>query len=179
MATVTPILDIRSVKKDGTSPVKFNLRHNGGAVMLSTGVSLKPEQWDGHNVIAKNHKQGRVLHAALAARYAEIQQVVLDLTMNRRIKVMTAVQLKKIIEKKLSDPSVSEITFTDYMRQFIEKKEKDSTKEICRVALRKVIAYGGENLLFSDITIDFRNIRAGSGTGTANRTSANTSTCLC
>ncbi len=30
------------------------------------------------NVIAKNHKQGRVLHATIAGRYADIQWIILD-----------------------------------------------------------------------------------------------------
>lgn len=57
MATVNYYLDTRRQKKDGTYPIKLNIRHNK-QFMISTEFTATPETWDGkeYNKQEKNYK---------------------------------------------------------------------------------------------------------------------------
>ena len=61
MATVGFYLDTRREKKDGTFPVKLQVRHKG-QIMLCTDFCATPETWTGteYNKNAKNHKAKNV-----------------------------------------------------------------------------------------------------------------------
>lgn len=47
MTTTNFFIDKRRARKDDTFPLKLNLSHNGGSALISLGVYVLPNQWDG------------------------------------------------------------------------------------------------------------------------------------
>jgi hypothetical protein len=56
MATLSLILDKRRQKKDGTYPLVFQVVLNTVPVKISTGISVKEEDFDRQSGFVKNNK---------------------------------------------------------------------------------------------------------------------------
>ena len=104
MATVSFYLDTRREKKDGTFPVKLQVRHKG-QIMLCTDFCATPETWTGteYNKNAKNHKAKNVAIRNLINR-VEMLLVILD--DNQKLKGMSDKALKDYILKSIKNESI-------------------------------------------------------------------------
>ena len=99
MATVGFYLDTRREKKDGTFPIKLQVRHKG-QIMLCTDFCATPETWMGteYNKSAKNYKAKNVAIRNLINR-VEMLLVILD--DNQKLKGMSDKALKEHILKSI------------------------------------------------------------------------------
>ena len=55
MATLNYLFDRRSVKKDGTSPLKVLVNVRKTNIMFSGGIDLLPSQWNNEKKIVIKH----------------------------------------------------------------------------------------------------------------------------
>ena len=123
MATVGFYLDTRREKKDGTFPVKLQVRHKG-QIMLCTDFCATPETWTGteYNKSAKNYKAKNVAIRNLINR-VEMLLVILD--DNQKLKGMSDKALKDYILKSIKNESTCK-TFVSYIDEFVATKTKEN-----------------------------------------------------
>lgn len=138
MATVGFYLDTRREKKDGTFPIKLQVRHKG-QIMLCTDFCATPETWMGteYNKSAKNYKAKNVAIRNLINR-VEMLLVILD--DNQKLKGMSDKALKEHILKSIKNESTCK-TFVSYIDEFIATKSKENTIVLYKVTKNKILAY--------------------------------------
>lgn len=138
MATVGFYLDTRREKKDGTFPVKLQVRHKG-QIMLCTDFCATPETWTGteYNKNAKNHKAKNVAIRNLINR-VEMLLVILD--DNQKLKGMSDKALKDYILKSIKNESTCK-TFVSYIDEFVATKTKENTIVLYKATKNKILAY--------------------------------------
>lgn len=138
MATVGFYLDTRREKKDGTFPIKLQVRHKG-QIMLCTDFCATPETWMGteYNKSAKNYKAKNVAIRNLINR-VEMLLVILD--DNQKLKGMSDKALKEHILKSIKNESTCK-TFVSYIDEFIATKSKENTIVLYKATKNKILAY--------------------------------------
>ena len=138
MATVGFYLDTRREKKDGTFPVKLQVRHKG-QIMLCTDFCATPETWTGteYNKNAKNHKAKNVAIRNLINR-VEMLLVILD--DNQKLRGMSDKALKDYIIKSIKNESTCK-TFVSYIDEFVATKSKENTIVLYKATKNKILTY--------------------------------------
>lgn len=179
MATVNYYLDMRRPKKDGTFPIKINVRHNR-KFLISTSFSSLPQNWDGdgYNKYELNYK---AKNSAIHALFNKIERLLLRLEDDEKLKSMPDKALKEYIEEELSQKPRSKKVFIDYMDDFMKTKEKANTIITYESTQKKILEYDkactfesmdkewlyafkkhlkDKGLKINSISIHLRNIRA-------------------
>lgn len=128
MATVTFFLDKR-VAKD-LFPLKLRITQGQGkASLISLGIKLKEEQWDGEKIV--NHPKAKSLNTFIEAKRNHADGIITRLFVNGVLKDYTATDLKKIIENNGERPLEDDNKRVLFMQRFLDcmdAKVKDSTK---------------------------------------------------
>lgn len=138
MATLSFYLDTRREKKDGTFPIKLQIRHKG-QILLWTGFCATPETWAGmeYNRREKNYKAKNVAIRNLFNR-VEILIVILD--DNQKLKGMSNKMLKDYILKSIKNENSCK-TFVSYIDEFAATKTKENTIAVYRETKKKILLY--------------------------------------
>lgn len=139
MATVNFYLDKRRSKKDGTFPVKLNIRHNG-QIVISTEFTSAPESWEGteYNKRESNYKTKNV---AIRSLINKVENYLLSLGGSGKLKSTSDKALKDQIERLLKNNSNSERNFVSYVDEFIATKSKRNTIESYVGTRNKLIGF--------------------------------------
>lgn len=95
MATCKLFLDLRSVKRDGRSPLKLAIRYCNRSLYLPMSLDLSPDQWDGERVI--NHPLKAKLNRILVEKRMTMELRVLDLDVCGKLADMPPKKLKAIL----------------------------------------------------------------------------------
>lgn len=149
MATANFYLDTRRSKKDGTFPIKINVRHNN-KFLVSTEFSATPETWTGteYSKEAKNYK---VRNVAIRNLKNKVDTLIILLDESGKLKRTSDRALKEQIERALKNNSATEKKFVDYIDDFIATKTKKNTID-CYVGTKNKITSFDENCTFDTIT---------------------------
>lgn len=142
MATVNFYLDKRRSKKDGTFPVKLNIRHNG-QIVISTEFTSASESWEGteYNKRESNYKTKNV---AIRSLINKVENHLLSLDGSGKLKSTSDKALKDQIERLLNNNSNSERNFVSYVDEFIATKSKRNTIESYVGTKNKLIRFDPE-----------------------------------
>jgi site-specific recombinase XerD len=156
MAKLKFYLDTRQCKTGKEAPLKLSIRNNNTSAFISLGISLLPSHWDAKNEKVIVHPRRQIYNNYIEQQRMNIREIVLDLLLSRKIENMTASDIKKFVEKSLkpiSDEEEKETTFIDCFRQFIDLKQKESTKSIYQGTLNHLYKFCDniEVLTFEDI----------------------------
>ena len=150
MATTRFYLDLRGKAQDGKGSIYITITHNRTTAMIPTGIRVSPAAWDGMNI--KKVPGSDSLNANIYNQKAKIDTAIANLSLTDRFNRMTATDIKnKVYCKKVSaiDSSLVSSVFEEYMQTDM----KQGTKEIYASTLRKVMAFGGENLRMENIDL--------------------------
>lgn len=139
MATVNFYLDLRRSKKDGSFPVKLNIRHNG-QILISTEFVAIPNNWTGTEY-NKNEKNYKTKNVAIRNLINKVETYLLTSNDSGKLKTMNDRSLKENIEKLLKNDSVGNRTFSDYIDEFISTKSKKNTIDAYIGTKKKLLAY--------------------------------------
>lgn len=136
MATANFYLDTRRPKKDGSSPIRLNIRHNG-KFLISTEFTAIPDRWTGteYNKYEPNYKTKNV---AIRNLINKVETYLITSSDSGKLKAMGDKTLKENIEKLLKNDSVGDKCFTDYIDSFIQTKSKKNTIETYTVTRNKL-----------------------------------------
>ena len=139
MANVSFYLDRRSVRKDGTAPLKLTIRFDNKAVMVATDVRITPEQW--HPTLSRvvGHPRRKALNSYLDTLRLNAEQALRELTA-RGIPLSTKTVRSRIVsEDSLNN---SQPTFVGLFSRVAEDaRSKERTHEIYRATLKKINLY--------------------------------------
>lgn len=137
MATISLYLDTRRAKKDGTYPLKLNVR-NKGQFLLSTGYSVLKERWDGNGYTNKEPNY-KTKNAALRKMLSDMENTVFRLELDGRIKAMSDEALKSELQKCLPGNRVKKSNlFIDYMTAYMDMKDTSGTRQVYQMTINKL-----------------------------------------
>ena len=155
MATTKFYLDKRAVRKDGTSPLKLSISHQGKTTLISLDVYLLPEQWEPHIGKISGLPNKLFLNNYIYHRKVDIETIILRLLENNELNRMNISQLRERIISELK-PQVEQSTnnFTETFKRFLETKTNPRTYEIYQQTFSKIEKYDSNynTLRFEDIT---------------------------
>lgn len=157
MATTKFYLDVRSVKTNGTSPLKIVLTRNGKSAYHSIGVFLTPNQWDKTKARILNHPNKQKLNTYIQRRRIDLDTFIMGLKESGEIYSMTARNIKDKFESFLSPEDEDKLSLEKRFLAFIDGKE-NSTKELYQFTFKKIQEYCASkrksfsSLRYEDIT---------------------------
>ena len=155
MATLNYYLDKRSIKKDGTHPLKLSINTKENSFLLSTEISLKSEQWDPKQNTVIKHKQKVFLNAHLSAMLTEAEQILLA-EKQKKGKALTKLQMKTALGNLFKRKQIQTGEVENVFMKFINDSSKAKrTQEIYEATWNKIKAYTADSnsLSFSDIDV--------------------------
>ncbi len=157
MASVKLYLDTRNRLKDQTYPLKLSVCHQRQTKLIPLEISIRPEQWCGDKIV--EHAKERQLNSYLRQRLVNAEDTLLDLKRTGKLKLLSATDLKKIIEnygvEKVDEPEpIRGYLVRDHFERFIGLKNNKSTKELYQYTLNKIGDCANlDELCFEDITV--------------------------
>ena len=153
MATVIIYLDKRTVRKDGTSPLKLYVSHKGKAAFASLNIFIPATNWNETTEKITGMPNRANLNAFLFQKKQNAENIVLKLASEGLLETMDVTQVKDAILGKETVKHDSN-SFADAFRQFIKLKHKQRTQEVYKSTLRKLYAFcpGLDNLDYKDVT---------------------------
>ena len=155
MATTKFYLDKRAVRKDGTSPLKLSISHQGKTTLISLDVYLLPEQWEPHIGKILGLPNKLFLNNYIYHRKVDIETIILRLLENNELSRMNISQLReRIISELKPQEEQSSNNFTETFKKFLETKTNPRTHEIYQQTFSKIEKYDSNynTLRFEDIT---------------------------
>ena len=139
MANASFYLDKRSEKKDGTFPVKIYVKHRS-KFLLSTDFSATEETWAG-NEYNRKEPNFRNRNSVLRALITRVEDAILELEKNGKIRSMTDNDLKKYLKCSVLGKSESKKTFVYYLDEFVSKKTNVGTIAVYTETKNKLLSF--------------------------------------
>ena len=115
MASLKMGLDKRRIKNDGTYPLVFFINLKRKQKLIKTGISLKPQQYDGNNKEIKENPSLNLMLKELEARY--IQRFY-----SYQIKYPTPIGLEHLYSYIIDKP-LDKVTIADFWKKHIASLE--------------------------------------------------------
>lgn len=159
--------DNRRPDKQGRGTLRVMITRNGTVAMLSLGIRLLADQWDGAHVV--NHPEAKLLNSAIRIKHGDIERSLIDLTNSGRLTGKSAAQAKALLEEELS-PGVAQMRkeaarkrhvsvngLAAFFRRFIARIDNKGTRGLYQDTYNKIVKFCQEhdiefdNLLFEDI----------------------------
>lgn len=121
MKNIKLILDTRSIKKGGVSPVKISIPHKGRTILLSTGVDVLPFQfYEGKVTHADNRNH---LNAILRSRLASVDSAIMQIEQTTPLHHLSPSELRKRIERIITPQEEERLHLSSVVEHFINKRE--------------------------------------------------------
>lgn len=150
MASVKFVLRTQQQDKDGLCPLYIRLIQNRQTKFISTGVKVKPSQWDEENhKVRKSFKNSTRTNAMLAQKIADAAGLIADT--ERKSKSVTARKLKQAIKGKDS------VLFFKYAEEKLKKLRSNYSVNTYKIYCNQLKKFKDfvkdDNLMFDDITV--------------------------
>ena len=143
MSSTKFYLDLRGKAKDGKGSLVIVLSHNRTTTTVATGVRISPEEWNGNAIVRNPNSQ--VLNVVINDLKNDIDKKLALLSLDPKSQRMTAPQVKKALMGKDAISEKRSSKLADLFREYMETDMKPGTRKIYDSALKKVIAFSGEN----------------------------------
>ena len=135
-------------KKDGTAVVKVRAYLNGVIKYLSTGVYLKPNQWNDKSKCVKNHDHATALNERLRTLLNQ-----LDMYETEQIKMFGSMSLHSLEDAFVKEPTQ---TFTEfYASQLHLRNLQPQSIKPQRTTLNKLLEFYKKEVPFEVLTYKF------------------------
>ena len=156
MATINYYLDNRSVRADGTSPLKVTVSTKKGAFLFSINIFLTKNQWDEGLKLVKNHPKKVFLNNFLTERKLEMENAMLTCQKQHGLSIP---QMKKTLKEVFHNKSTEMNQVAEAFHLVLEDNHKKSrTKELYNTTLGKIKSFSEDCLPeFQDITPEWLN----------------------
>lgn len=139
MATAKFNLDKRSLKKDGTYPVKIYITHIS-TFRIGTQFSASEDKWNGDKFSTKEPNY-KVKNFALQKLMSKVEYLLMTLEENGKLKGTTDKQLSDFIKTEISNKPQKAKFFPDYIDEYIETIQKENTKGVYEGTKAKLLSY--------------------------------------
>ena len=158
MATITLTHDIRSICKDGRSPVKLLVSHKTKNLYISLGVKMNEDEWDAFRM--QSRKKPTSEEKFINERLTRAEATLLELRRNFSMADMEVKELRDRIaagldykeyaptDKKRSD------NFVEHYDRFVSRRTAQGTKDLYNQTLAKIRQFQPDidKFRFKDIT---------------------------
>lgn len=153
MAIIRIHLDKRTIRKDGTSPLKLSIHHKGKTSLFSLNTYIPAQNWDETSAKVIGLPNRVSLNAFLFQKRLDAENTVFRLSSSGALDSMSLTQLKDAILGK-ETKKTDEHGFASTFRKFIEQKERPGTKGVYRLTLSKLYAFCPEldEITYEEIT---------------------------
>lgn len=150
MTNIVTSIDDRRVKKDGTTPVVFTVTHNGRTAYISSGVYIRPDQFDKQCRMVIKRPDRLQLNTLLAKLHAELLCKLHDARIAGTIKGYTAQQIKDFLIGKEDDKDKFAPAFERFAGMHTNKRTRELYASTWVMIQR--FARNAKTLRFADIT---------------------------
>lgn len=142
MATTKFYLDRRSVRADGTSPLKLAISSKSRTAYYPLDIYLLPAQWDPRGGKIVNHPKKQFLNSFINRRRVECEEFLLKLRDNPSVRGLSATEIKDRFTASLAPGYTGEgkLSFEGRFLAFAEQKQ-GRTKELYEFTLSKLRAF--------------------------------------
>lgn len=153
MATITLKLDRRRANARGLFPVQFLLSHKGATTTIGTGISIRPEHWNGeiNKAVVPKCPNARAINADLEEAYFRLSNTLRGLEADGRLAGKGVVEIKRLLTATRSEQRPE--LFTDYLQRYADSRRTENSREAYLYTLKTVRAFGGHDLTFEEITV--------------------------
>lgn len=127
MIKVSIKLDKRRRLNNGKFPLKFKVSRKNSAIYIATGYELKEEDWDAKNEKVKNLPDKRLLNIKLGKRLSEINEKVIDLQAEGKLRYFTNKKLSLYLSNEEDEKEYQSHLFKTQMKDFLSQKEAKNT----------------------------------------------------
>ena len=153
MATISLKLDRRRANARGLFPVQFLLSHKGATTTIGTGISIRPEHWNGevNRAVVPKCPNARAINADLEGLYFRLSNTLRGLETDGRLAGKGVVEIKRLLTVPQAEGSPE--LFTDYFQRYADSRRTENSRAACLYTLKAVRAFGGDDLTFEEITV--------------------------
>lgn len=156
MATLIYYLDRRSVKKDGTSPLKAIVNVKKETMLFPMGIYLLPTQWNNDKRIIVKHPRKAFLNSYLTEMIVKAEETLMT-EQKRQGNALSKIQVKELMSSLFCNCKEQDGNVVGMFKRMInDKSKRKRTQEIYGVTLRKIEKYLGKDansLTFEDINL--------------------------
>lgn len=156
MTTTKISLDKRSRRNDGTYPLNITISHNNNTARIPLNVWLQADQWDGRAQKVVGHPNKNFLNSFILRRHNDVQEAVLSLSEQGKLRSLTATQLKRKVLSLLNDEQ-ERTNFATWYRHVTQRHERIRTRELYEATWKWIVKFSpdADGLDFPDITADW------------------------
>jgi integrase len=146
MVTVKLIIDKRSVKKDGTSPIKIRVILHRKTYHLSLGYSILAKDWDSNGQRIRQSCKAfpniTRMNAILNKEKQKAMDILLQLQMEERIESLSFAEIKKLIQR--GHKEVMLFDFTQEVITQLRSAGKHGNARVYKTMLHSIRAFQKE-----------------------------------
>lgn len=152
MATTKFYLDRRSVRDDGSSPLKIAISAKGKSALISLGVFILPSQWDEKAGCVVKHLRKQFINLEIGRMRMDVDAFILEMMEKGRLARMSAQDIKQ----RFTDAKNGTDTFEQRFEAFIARKT-GSTRELYWKTLKCLRRYCPKlaSMAWEDITVSW------------------------
>lgn len=153
MATFKSIILIgkRDIKRDGKTNVKIRILHKNKPAYISTELFVFPSQMNRTTGFVESGNNSKYVNISITQWLLKSQKA--ELQLGNKTNLMSAVQIKDFILKE--DNYGAGISFYEYLDELLKITKSKGTADGYRFCMRRVKAFAGNTLYFSDINLNF------------------------
>lgn len=162
--------DSRRLDKQGQGCLKLVLSKNNKRAMISLGIKLRPNQWDGKVI---NHSNKVMLNALINAKKADSDRALIELRTSGIITGKTPKEITQILaeyldptlrEERLAKEKAEEFqrqNFIIYFKSHKDNMQNPGTRDLYRWTFDTIVRFikfkkgNSEHLAFKDISVQW------------------------
>ena len=154
MATISLKLDRRRANIRGLYPVQFLISHKGATTTIRTGISIRPEHWNGaiNHAVTPKCPNARAINADLEALYFRYANALRRLEIDGKLAGKSMSEVRRLLTAA-PQTAASPKLFTDYFQRYADSRRTENSREAYLYTLKTVRAFGGHDLTFEEITV--------------------------
>ena len=156
MATLVYYLDRRSVKKDGTSPLKAMVNVRKETLLFPMGIDLLPIQWNNDKKLIVKHPRKAFLNSYLNEMTVKAEESLMN-EQKKQGSALSKIQVKELMSSLFCNCKEQEGNVVGLFKKMVnDKTKRKRTQEIYAVTLRKIEKFLGKDansLTFEDINL--------------------------
>ena len=156
MATLVYYLDRRSVKKDGTSPLKAMVNVRKETLLFPMGIDLLPIQWNNDKKLIVKHPRKAFLNSYLNEMTVKVEESLMN-EQKKQGSALSKIQVKELMSSLFCNCKEQEGNVVGLFKKMVnDKTKRKRTQEIYAVTLRKIEKFLGKDansLTFEDINL--------------------------
>lgn len=154
MAKASVVLDKRHIGRDGKYPIKIQVSNLRKTAYVNTKITVEERHFTGGNMncVAKNVPNSKNINAHVASIYMVVQNTLFELEREGKLAGMHPADIVKYASR---DKSAASVTFTEYMRQYMEKAKTEGTRKTFDYTLVTLERFAGGAVRFVEINTAF------------------------